>query len=154
MIIINRIVKHTVHVLWQIYQFLLGTHYETYLFIILILTTSFNNRPFTNNLIFLLWSVFYFAHLLFLHTFFFPRYCTDVFCCFIFVIVIIGYIALGTVGEFHTLLLITQSIIMTHNHTTQTWRCARVMICSGLVVACKCELLTYPVLASCTTQNL
>lgn len=71
-----------------------------------------------------------------------------------FVIVIIGYIILGTVGEFHTLLLITQSIIMTHNHTAQTWKCARVMICSGLVVACKCELLTYPVLASCTTQTL
>uniref|UniRef100_A0A4W6BQK4 Choline transporter-like protein n=1 Tax=Lates calcarifer TaxID=8187 RepID=A0A4W6BQK4_LATCA len=35
------------------------------------------------------------------HAFFFLRSCTDVFCCVIFVIVILGYIALGTVAWIH-----------------------------------------------------
>ena len=42
-----------------------------------------------------------------LSLFLFSRSCTDVVCCVIFIIVILGYIALGTVGKFKALLLIT-----------------------------------------------
>lgn len=38
------------------------------------------------------------------YSFFIPRSCTDVVCCIIFIAVILGYIALGTVGKFDTLL--------------------------------------------------
>lgn len=59
------------------------------------------------------------------HTFFSPRNCTDVVCCVIFIVVILGYIALGTVGEFETLLLLTSRTF--HNDTrphTQIHTCS------------------------------
>uniref|UniRef100_A0A7N8WZH4 Choline transporter-like protein n=1 Tax=Mastacembelus armatus TaxID=205130 RepID=A0A7N8WZH4_9TELE len=45
--------------------------------------------------------VLHVTHLLLILTFFFSRSCTDVVCCLIFIIVILGYIALGTVAWIH-----------------------------------------------------
>lgn len=53
------------------------------------------------------------------------RSCTDAVCCMIFVIVILGYIALGTVGESDTLptpgLVVTRAQTHERGHAQRSW---------------------------------
>lgn len=58
------------------------------------------------------------------------RSCTDVVCCVIFVIVILGYIALGTVGEFDTLSLISSDEVSQSHINTCTHTCTMVVLCA------------------------
>ena len=60
------------------------------------------------------------------------RSCTDVVCCVIFIIGILGYIALGSVGEFSR----TLSSSHTHTHTSADSSAEGVLLVCGWAICC------------------